>query len=399
MDDIARALDLDPVELRRKSWVRTGDPLDILPQLGERGATEIAPEDLPRVPSCGTDECVAQVIRAIGWERRLDPAWKQPSDRPNIRRGLGFALCMQATGIPNLDMGGCSIKMNDDGSFNLLFGATDLGTGTDTVLAQIAAEVLGVPVDDIVVYAADTDLTPFDVGAYADSTTYISGMAVKKASEAVAARIAVRAARLLELGDPGEIELRGRRAWAPDGRSVSLGDVALHSLHTEDQEQIMATASHVSGESPPPFAAQAVEVEVDVDTGQVTVLKLVMAVDCGVAINPTTASGQVEGAMVQALGYALTEELVLDEAGRPLNARFGPYWIFRSDDTPPTEVFLVQTMEASGPFGAKSVGEIAIDGVAPAVRNAILDATGVAINAIPLTPERVWRALHPEPVA
>jgi putative selenate reductase molybdopterin-binding subunit len=397
MDDIARALDLDPVELRRTSWVRTGDPLDILPQLGERGATEVDPAEVPRVPTCGTDECVAQAMRAIGWERRQDPEWRQPPDRPSIRRGLGFALCMQATGIPNLDMGGCSIKMNDDGSFNLLFGATDLGTGTDTVLAQIAAEVLGVPVDDIIVYAADTDLTPFDVGAYADSTTYISGMAVKKASETVAARIAARAARLLELDDPSEIELRGRRAWAPDGRSVSLGDVALHSLHTEDQEQIMATASHVSGESPPPFAAQLVEVEVDVDTGQVTVTKLVMAVDCGVAINPTTASGQVEGAMVQALGYALTEELVLDEAGRAVNARIGPYWIFRSDDTPPTEVFLVQTMEASGPFGAKSIGEIAIDGVAPAVRNAILDATGVAINEIPLTPERVWRALHPEP--
>jgi putative selenate reductase molybdopterin-binding subunit len=254
-------------------------------------------------------------------------------------------------------------------------------------------------VDDIIVYAADTDLTPFDVGAYADSTTYISGMAVKKASETVAARIAVRAARLLDLDEPGAIELRDRRAWAPDGRSVSLSDVALHSLHTEDQEQIMAVASHVSGESPPPFAAQLAEVEVDVDTGQVTVTKLVMAVDCGVAINPTTASGQVEGAMVQALGYALTEELVLDEEGRAVNARFGPYWIFRSDDTPPTEVFLVQTMEASGPFGAKSIGEIAIDGVAPAVRNAILDATGVAINAIPLTPERVWRALHPEPAA
>ncbi len=395
MDDIARGLGLDPIALRRKSWVRTGDPLDILPELGERGATETTPENMPRVTSCATDECVAQATRAIGWERRNDPAWKQPPDRPNIRRGIGFALCMQATGIPNLDMGACSIKMNDDGSFNLLVGATDLGTGADTVLAQIAAEVLGVPVDDIIVYAADTDLTPFDVGAYADSTTYVSGMAVKKASEAVRARIALRAARLLELDDPSDIELRGGQAWAPDGRSVSLGDVALHALHIEDQEQIMATASHVSDESPPPFAAQLAEIEVDIDTGQVTVSKLVMAVDCGVAINPTTASGQVEGAMVQALGYALTEELVLDDAGRAVNARFGPYWIFRTDDTPPMEVFLVQTMESSGPFGAKSIGEIAIDGVAPAVRNAILDATGVAVNALPLTPERVWRALHP----
>ena len=392
MDDIARSLDLDPIELRRRNWVRTGDPLDILPALGERGAAEIAGE-LPLVTSCATDECVAQAVRAIGWERRQDPGWKQPPDRPQIRRGIGFALCMQATSIPNLDMGGASIKMNDDGSFNLLVGATDLGTGADTVLAQIAAEVLGVGSDDVIVYAADTDMTPFDVGAYADSTTYISGTAVKRAAEAVRERIVLRAARLLDVDDPGEIELRGGHAWAGK-RSVSLEDVALHALHLEDQEQIMATASYVSPESPPPFAAQVAEVEVDVETGQVTVVRLVMAVDCGVVINPTTASGQVEGAMVQALGYALTEDLVLDEDGRAVNARFGPYWIFRSDDTPPMEVFLVQTMEPSGPFGAKSVGEIAIDGVAPAVRNAILDATGVTVNELPLTPERVWRALH-----
>jgi putative selenate reductase molybdopterin-binding subunit len=394
MDDIARALGQDPVELRRKSWVRTGDPLDIAPRLGERGAVEdIAPEDLPRVTSCGTEECTAQALRAIGWDRRSDPAWRQPADRPNIRRGIGFALCMHGTGIPFMDMGGCSIKMNDDGSFNVLIGATDLGTGADTVLAQIAAEVLGVPVDDIVVYAADTDLTPFDVGAYASSTTYISGMAVKKAAEKVRERITERAARLLG-GDVSAITLHDRRAWSADGRSVSLEDVALHALHTEDQEQIMATASHMSHESPPPFAAQVAEVEVDVDTGAVTVQKLVMAVDCGVAINPVTASGQVEGGLVQALGYAVSEELVLDDEGRPVNARLGPYWIFRSDDTPPIEVFLVQTQEDSGPFGAKAVAEIPLDGVGPAVRNAVLDATGVAINELPLTPERVWRALQ-----
>ncbi len=156
----------------------------------------------------------------------------------------------------------------------------------------------------------------------------------------------------------------------------------------------MGTASHWSTESPAPFAAQLAEIEVDIETGQITVNKLVMAVDCGVAINPVTASGQVEGGMLQALGYALTEETLLDDLGRPLNARFGPYWIFRSDDTPSMEVFLVQTMETSGPFGAKSIGEIVIDAVAPAVRNAILDATGVTIDSIPMTPERVWRALH-----
>jgi putative selenate reductase molybdopterin-binding subunit len=349
---------------------------------------------LPRVTSCGTDECVAQGLRAIGWHRRDDPSWKQPPDHPSIRRGIGFALCMQGSGIAYVDMGAASIKMNDDGSFNLLVGATDLGTGADTVQAQIAAEVLGVPVDDIIVYSADTDLTPFDVGAYASGTTYISGMAVKKAAEAVRARITERAARLLGVAEPQMIELRDRCAWAPDGRSIPLAEIALNSLHTEDQEQIMGTASHLAHESPAPFAAQLAEVEVDIETGAVTVNKLVIAVDCGIAVNPTTASGQVDGGMLMALGYALTEELVLDDTGRLTNGRFGPYWIYRADDAPPTEVFLVQTFEPSGPFGAKAAGEIPVDGVAPAVRNAILDATGVALNTLPMTPERVWRGLR-----
>ena len=395
MDDIAHALGLDPVDFRRRSWVQVGDPLDIAPRLGERGGVaDIAPEDLPRITTCGTEECAAQALRAIGWERRSDPSWRAPADRPYVRRGIGFALCMHGSGIPFMDMGASSLKMNDDGSFNLLVGATDLGTGADTVLAQIAAEVLGVGTADVLVYAADTDLTPFDVGAYASSTTFISGMAVKKAAEQVRDRIVARAGRLLGLDGSDGVVLRDRRAWAPDGRSVSLEDVALNALHTEDQEQIMATASHVAHDSPPPFAAQVAEVEVDLQTGQVTPVKLVMAVDCGVAINPVTASGQVEGGMVQALGYALCEELVLDDEGQPVNPAIGPYWIYRSDDVPATEVYLVQTNEASGPFGAKAVAEIPIDGVAPAVRNAVLDATGVAIDELPLTPERVWRALQ-----
>ncbi len=395
MEDIARALALDPIEFRRRNWLGVGDPLDIVLRLGERvSLADVAPEDMPRVTSCGTEECVAQALRAIGWERRQDPSWRRPADRPQIRRGLGFALCMQGSGIAYVDMGSASIKLNDDGSFNLLVGATDLGTGADTVQAQIAAEILGVPVDDVIVYSADTDLTPFDVGAYASGTTYISGMAVKKAAEAARAKIRQHAARMLDLTDPEVVDLRNRRAWAPDGRSVSLEELALRSLHTKEQEQIMGTASHLAHDSPAPFAAQLAEVEVDVDTGEVTVTKLVMAVDCGVAINPITASGQVEGGMVMALGYALTEEIVLDGSGAPLNARFGPYWIFRADDVPATEVFLVQTFEPTGPFGAKAVGEIPVDGVAPAVRNAVLDATGVALDTLPLIPERVWSSLR-----
>ena len=395
MEDIARALDLDPIELRRRNWVGVGDRLDIAPRLSERGASEdVAPEDLPPVTSCGTEECVAQALRASGWERRADPDWHRPPGRPSIRRGLGFALCMQGSGIPFVDMGSAQIKINDDGSFNLLVGAVDLGTGADTAQAQIAAEVLGVPAEDVLVYSSDTDLTPFDVGAYASGTTYISGTAVKKAAEQARERILVRARRLLGLEADTPLELLDRRARAADGRSVSLAEIALDALHSTAQEQIMGSASHLAVKSPSPFAAQVAEVEVDVETGEVTATKLVTAVDCGVAINPLAASGQVEGAMLMALGYALTEEVVVDRTGTVVNPRLGPYWTYRADDAPPLEAILVQTYEPSGPFGAKAVGEVPVDGIAPAVRNAILDATGVALDSLPMTPERVWATLH-----
>ncbi len=219
-------------------------------------------------------------------------------------------------------------------------------------------------------------------------------MAVKKAADDVHQQIAERAALMLDAESPGEIVLRDRSAFAADGRSVTLAEVALHSLHQDDQRQIMATASYVAPDSPPPYAAQFAEVEVDIETGQVTVQSLVMAVDCGVPINPMTSTGQVEGGMVQALGYGHCEEMVFDDGGRMVNARFGPYKIYRSDEMPHIEAYLVQTMEKSGPFGAKAIAEIPKDGVAPAIRNAIFNATGVQIDRIPFTPERVWRALQ-----
>lgn len=182
-------------------------------------------------------------------------------------------------------------------------------------------------------------------------------------------------------------------AIAPDGRSVSMERMALHSLHQQDQRQLMASASYVSSASPPPFAGQFVEVEVDMETGQVTVNKLVMAVDAGMPINPLTASGQVEGGMVQALGYGHCEEMVFDEGGRMVNAALGPYYIYRADEVPELKAILVQTHEPTGPFGAKAIAEIPKDGVAPAIANAVFDATGVRIRRIPFTPQRVHDAL------
>ena len=394
MDEIAHALQLDPIQLRRHNWVQAGDPLPIAPLLGEGEKDTVI--TVPIIQSCGLDECFTQGMKAIGWQDKTTPDWHLVPGKPHLRRGLGAAMCMHGTAIPGLDMGAASIKINDDGSFNLLVGATDLGTGSDTVLSQIAAEVLGVPLHQIIIYSSDTDMTPFDTGAYASSTTYISGMAVKKAAEQVAEQIRERAALILEQATWDDIRLENEQAITPDGRFLTLEAIALHSLHQDQQRQMMATASYVSMDSPPPFAGQFAEVEVDIETGQVTVTKLVMAVDAGVPINPITASGQVEGGMVQALGYGHCEEMVYDDQGQLLNDQFGPYHIYRADEMPWMKTILVQTNEPSGPFGAKAIAEIPKDGVAPAIANAIFDATGIRLRRIPFTPARVYQALQEE---
>jgi putative selenate reductase molybdopterin-binding subunit len=259
----------------------------------------------------------------------------------------------------------------------------------------MAAEVLGVPIEDMITYSSDTDFTPFDKGAYASSTTYISGTAAVKAAQIVAERIKVRAARMLGLpeSESSNIRLSDRKAIAPDGKSVSLTEIALDSLHKNNQEQIMGVASYVSPVSPPPFAAQFAEVTVDVETGAITVDKLVMAVDSGVIVNPLTASGQIEGGMTQALGYAVCEEMRYDEKGVAIERDLDRYHIFRADEMPALETIFVETFEPSHPFGVKAVAEIPMDGVAPAVGNAILDAIGANLEEIPTTPERVWKAI------
>ena len=405
MEKIARALDLDPIDFRLKNAIHPGEyhPFSTAWNEGREPRPEI-------VHTVGLEQCVAQGRAAIGWDDKFgNEEWhkKVPGtryqvsgksltpDTSHLKRGIGVAMVMQGTAIPYLDMGGASIKMNDDGSFNLLVGATDLGTGSDTVLAQMAAEVLGVPVEDMITYSSDTDFTPFDKGAYASSTTYISGTAAVKAAEICAARIRARAAMMLDLpeSESSKIRLSNREAVAPDGRTVPFTEIALDSLHRNNQEQIMGVASYVSPVSPPPFAAQFAEVTVDTETGGVTVDRLVMAVDSGVIVNPLTASGQIEGGMTQALGYAVCEEMRYDERGNAIERDLDRYHIFRADEMPGLETIFVETFEPSHPFGVKAVAEIPMDGVAPAVGNAILDALGVNVDDIPVTPEKVWRAM------
>lgn len=395
MESIARDLGMDPIEFRLKNALREGEwqPFSRVWSEGRSPRPEI-------IRSNGLRECVRRGKESIGWEHKFaNPDWQQVPNHPELRRGIGMALAMHGSAVSYTDMGAASIKMNEDGSFNLLIGATDLGTGSDTVLAQMAGDVLGVPVSDILVYSSDTDLTPFDKGAYASSTTYISGTAVTKAAAQAAGRIREYAsvefnkAANCTVVTPDQIELRDRCALAPDGRTITLAEIGLSSLHRHDQEQIMGIASAVSPVSPPPFAAQFAEVTVDIETGQIRVDRLVIAVDAGVVVNPLTISGQMEGGMSQGLGYALCEEMTYDEAGRPNQRDLRDYHIFRSGEMPQMEALFVETFEPSHPFGAKAAAEIPIDGVAPAVANAIENACGAKVNMLPITPERVWSAL------
>ena len=390
VDEVAHALGEDPLEFRSRNHVREGDDQPIAEVLGEgkEGFRQL-------IRSCGLPEAIRLGAEAIGWSgRRKSPSGKYgAAAHAGVARGIGMAIVMQASGIPGVDMGAASIKMNEDGSFNLLVGATDIGTGADTMFCQVAAEALGVGIEKIIPYSSDTDMTPFDPGAYASSTTYISGRAVEKAARLVLGQIRDVGARMLE-EEPDAVVLHNEKVCAKDGRFVTYEQVCLSSLYQKDQFQIMATASHMSLDSPPPFAAVFAEVEVDTATGLVRVRKLVEAVDCGQVVNPHMAEGQVEGAAAQALGYALFERMPADAAGRMEFRSFRDYTIASAIDVPEIVTILVPTHEPTGPFGAKAVAEIPINGPAPAIANAVFNATGARIRELPLVPERVCRALH-----
>jgi putative selenate reductase molybdopterin-binding subunit len=386
MDEIAGILGMDPTEFRRKNVVGPGDENALAQALGE--GKEGPPQ---RFRSCAIQECIDRGKVSIGWERR--PALPRSG---TLRRGMGMSCLMHGSGIPGVDMGSARVKLNEDGSFNLHVGATDIGTGSDTILSQIAAEALCVPVQKIVIYSSDTDHTPFDTGAYASSTTYITGMSVKKACDGVVKQLIDAAHEMWRhQGDPcarDALTVSDGHVRRPDGKALSYGDICLSTFYAHDQHQIMDHGSHMSFECPPPFSAHFAEVEVDTETGAVKILKYVAAVDCGVPIHPKSCEGQTEGGCCQAMGYALSEDLTFDDKGRVLNDTFMHYKQFSSLDMPPFETILVRSYEPSGPFGAKSVSEIPMDGPGPTLLNAIADAIGIRIRELPITPEKVRKA-------
>lgn len=384
VERLAEELGVDPLLWRIQNHIRQGETSPIFAALGEgREGVE------QTITSCELDEAIRLGAERIGWGERRGTSRREGS----WALGVGMSIHMQGSGIPLIDMGAATIKMNDDGSFNLLIGATDLGTGSDTILAQIAAEVLAVPLEAIVVTSSDTDVTPFDVGAYASSTTYVSGMAVQLAAEKVRSQILAVAAEMLG-AEPAEMKLADRRVIAPDGSSIGLDKIAIRTLYGENQRQIAATESFVPELSPPPFLASFCEVAVDLSTGRVDVLRYVAAIDCGTAINPKLAEGQLEGAIANGIGYALYEELVFDDRGRTKTPDYARYKIPGPMDMPDLTTILVDSYDPTGPMGAKSIAEIGINAPIPTIANAIHDATGIWLTETPFTPERVWRALR-----
>jgi len=386
MEEIAEQLKLNVVEFKKKNWLKLGELMHLARKLGEgrEGYDQ-------SMASTAIDECVTIGLKSTDYYKKRKAYSDESGD---IRHGIGMSIMIHGSGIAGLDMGAATIKLNDDGSFNLLIGATDLGTGSDTILAQMAAEKLGVGVEDIIVYSSDTDFTPFDKGAYASSTTYISGGAVLKAAEKVREMILKHASKMMRIKKHQDLILENKSIKSQDGKQVSLEDVALSSLHQLDQHQIMATESNMSYVSPPPTGAQFAEVTFNRKTGEMQIDRLLMIVDCGRVINPLAAAGQAEGGMAQALGFTMFEDTYFDDKGRITNDQFSTYKLYKADDVPPMDVIFVQTDEPTGPYGAKSIAEISVDGVAPALVNAFHNASGIWFRDLPITQDKILKGLQ-----
>jgi CO/xanthine dehydrogenase Mo-binding subunit len=387
MAELAHKLGMDPVELRKINMIAEGETSEIFKIMGE-GSEGVE----MTIESCKLDYCLKRGSELIGW----DPARLAREVAPGRIRAKGMALAMQGSGIPLIDMGSAHIELQDDGFFKLHIGATDLGTGSDTILAQIAAEELGVSSDDIVVYASDTDQTPYDVGAYASSTTYVSGNAVIRAAQNM--KKVLREAAAEKFGvDPDTVNFDGETISTSDGtHSLSLKEFSYDTLYHEGAHmKTLAASGSFSGEkSPPPYMAGFVEIEVDTETGKIDVLDYVAVVDCGTAINTNLARIQVEGGVLQGIGMAMYEDVQYSEQGQMLTNNLMYYKIPSREDVKKLTVEIAESYEPSGPFGAKSVGEIGIDTPLAAIANAVYNATGARIRELPLTPPRVLAAIQ-----
>lgn len=370
VNELADRLGMDPVALREKNMVREGQ---IMPAYYNEPAS-----------ACALDKCMERCKELFGWEEKFPVR-----DMGNGKvRAAGVAMAMQGSGISGVDVGSATIKLSDEGFYNLSIGAADMGTGCDTILAQIAAECLECSVDNIAVFGADSDASPYDSGSYASSTTYVTGKAVEQACTQLKEQICAVAAQML--GCPaGELEFAGDRVRRLDGGGeVTLAEIAAKSM-CGNPIAVQTTSSHTSPVSPPPFMVGMAEVEVDKETGSVEVLDYAAVVDCGTPINPNLARVQTEGGIVQGIGMALFEDVTYNEKGRLLENSFLQYKIPTRLDMGHLKVEFAPSYEPSGPFGAKSIGEIVINTPSPAIAQAVFRATGVWHRELPITPEKV----------
>ena len=378
IDMLAEKLGMDPVELREKNMIKEGETSKIFEVMGE--GTEGTAMDME---SCKLEYCLKRGLELTDWRG------KHPKKVEDSKvRSVGMAIAMQGSGIPFIDMGAATIKLNDDGFYNLTIGATEIGQGSDTVLAQIAAEALGCELKHVVVYSSDTDLTPFDTGAYASSTTYVSGNAVYKAASKLRDMMIREAARMLKC-DVESIDFDGRTFTDSSGSSVTLSKLSNTLTYNDEQQQLTATHSYVGHKSPPPFMAGFVEVMVDRETGEFDILDYTSVVDVGTTINPKLAQGQIEGGIVQGIGMATYEEYHMSKKGKNITGDFLNYKIPSQKEINRLRTEFADSYEDSGPYGAKSAGEIGIDTPPAALANAIYNATGVRITTLPITPEKI----------
>lgn len=370
VNELASILKMDPIELREKNIVKEGD---IMPAYyGEPNS------------SCALDRCLKRVKEMIDWDNKY-PCRKISDTKV---RAVGMAMAMQGSGISGVDVGSATLKVNDDGFYTMRIAAADMGTGCDTILAQIAAEVLECSVDDIAVFGADTDASPYDSGSYASSTTYVTGKAVEKCAIQLKDQICKLGAKLLGC-DIDKVEFDGKCVKDIDtSKTVSLVDIATASMVGNDIA-LEAAYTHTSKTSPPPFMVGAAEVEVDLETGEVEVVDYAAAVDCGTPINPNLARVQAEGGILQGIGMTLTEDITYDERGRMAQSSFMQYKIPTRLDIGKIRVEFESSYENNGPFGAKSIGEVVINTPLGAVSDAVYNATGLRFRELPITPEKI----------
>ena len=373
VNELAEKLGIDPTVIREKNMLREG--MKMPAYYGETAN------------ACALDKCMARCKELFHWDEKYPVR-----DMGNGKvRAAGVAMAMQGSCISNVDVGSATVKLADDGSFNLIIGAADMGTGCDTILAQMVAECMDCSVDDVAVFGADTDASPYDSG-YASSTTYITGKAVEMACAKLKTQLCGIAAGMLGCSTEEVVFENGRVKQINTEKSVSLAEISVKDQVNNDIAAV-ATASHSSPVSPPPYMVGMVEIELDKDTGEVKILDYVAVVDCGITINPALARIQTEGGIVQGIGHTLFENITYDRNGRPIESSFLQYKVPTRLDMGHLRVEFENSYEPTGPFGAKSIGEIVINTPAPAIAHAIYRATGVWHRELPITPEKILMSM------